>query len=68
MSDVNPHFVVIPAVLLVLVAYAVFQFLRQCQEFQLEVNKPRRQGAAGRKVRTELTRIPPRVACDECVR
>jgi len=34
MSDVNPLFVIIPAILLCLVAYAVFQFLRQCRELQ----------------------------------
>jgi hypothetical protein len=32
MSDVNPLFVLIPAILLALIAYAVFQFLRQCRE------------------------------------
>src|SRR5262249_28269476 len=32
----------------------------------VEVNKPRRREAAGKKIRTGLARISPRVAFDEC--
>jgi len=39
MSDVNPLFVLIPAVLLALIAYAVLQFLRTCQEQQRRIQK-----------------------------
>jgi len=49
MSDVNPLFVVIPAILLFLIAYAVFQFLRQCQEFQRRGQKPEAKGGSEQK-------------------
>jgi len=49
MSDVNPLFVLIPAVLLGLIAYAVLQFLRTCQEQQRRGQKTEETKDDGRK-------------------
>jgi hypothetical protein len=48
-SDVNPLAVLIPAVLLSLIAYAVFQFLRQSREDQRRGQKTDATKGSGQK-------------------
>jgi hypothetical protein len=63
MSDMNPLVVVaLAAAVLLLIAYAAFQFRRQCQEYR---RRSEQTATTGQSIRTGPAWNPPRVGYDE---